>query len=156
MKSMPVTVWPSIRSRNAFTIAELLIATAIILLTSLAILFSYVQCLELNTINKDTMAALEQTRNTVEEIKSKPFGEIYDAYNKKTFPLKDLDGIILVEIDNKNPQLLTVSVKCFWKTKSRSIGEDKNLNGILDKDEDKNDNGKLDSPLALLTDIAKR
>jgi type II secretory pathway pseudopilin PulG len=151
-----MTALPSIRSPKAFTIAELLIATAIILLTSLAILFSYVQCLELNTINKDTMAVLEQARNTVEAIKSTPFGEIYDAYNKKIVALKDPEGIAIVEVDNKNPQLLSVSVKCFWKTKNRMVGEDKNLNGILDKDEDKNENGKLDSPITLFTDIAKR
>jgi type II secretory pathway pseudopilin PulG len=144
-------------SSKAFTIAELLIATAIILLTSLAILFSYVQCLELNTINKNTLTVLENARNMMETIKSTSFDQIYETYHKKTFPLKGLDeGIGLVEIDNKNPQLLGISVKCFWKTKNRITGEDKNLDGILDQDEDTNNNGTLDSPVSLFTTIAKR
>ena len=143
-------------SPKAFTIAELLIATAIILLTSLAILFSYVLCLELNTINKNTLSALENARNTLETLKSTSFEAIYDTYHDKTFPLQGVEGIGLVEIDNKNPLLLGVSIKCFWKSKGRVIGEDKNIDGKLDLDEDKNDNGKLDSPVTLFTHIAKR
>jgi hypothetical protein len=146
----------SIRGRKAFTIAELLIAAAIVLLTCLAILFSYVQCLELNTINKTTAAAIAQARSTMETIKSLPFDQIYDTYNGKTFPLRDLEGIGLVEVDNKNPMLLGITVKCFWKSKKRVMGEDTNLDGVLDREEDKNENGKLDSPVTFFTNIAKR
>ncbi len=145
-----------IHSRKAFTIAELLIASAIVLLTSLAILFSYIQCLELNLINKTTATALAQTRNTLEIIKSLPFDQIRDTYNGKTFELKGLEGVGLVEVDGKNPMLLGVTVKCFWKSKNRILGEDENFNGILDREEDKNENGKLDSPITLFTNIAKR
>jgi hypothetical protein len=153
---MNMTSFSSIRGRKAFTIAELLIAAAIVLLTSLAILFSYIQCLELNNINKTTSIAVSQTRNMMEAIKSLPFDQIHDTYNGKTFPLKGLEGIGLVEIDSKNPMLLGVTVKCFWKSKNRIIGEDRNFDGILDPEEDKNENGKLDSPVTLFTNIAKR
>ena len=148
---------PLLRSVQAFTIAELLIATTVILLTSLAILFSYVQCLELNTINKDTLAALTSARNAMESIKGTSFGQIYATYNKKNFQLEGLsEGIGNIKIDNKNPQLLGISVKCFWKSKKRMIGEDANLNGSLDFGEDLNNNGELDSPTTLFTHIAKR
>jgi type II secretory pathway pseudopilin PulG len=143
-------------SPKAFTIAELLIATGVILLTSLAILFSYVQCLELNIINKNSLSALENARNTMETLKSTSFDAIYDTYHGKTFPLEGVEGIGLIEVDSKNPLLLGVSIKCFWKSKGRVIGEDKNFDGKLDKDEDKNENGRLDTPISLMTHIAKR
>jgi type II secretory pathway pseudopilin PulG len=146
-----------VHCEKSFTIAELLVATAIILLTSLAILFSYVQCLELNRINEDMAVALQNARNTMETVKSTAFDQIHDTYNNKTFELRSLEpGIGLVEIDNKNPQLLGVTVRVFWKTKNRLMGEDKNLDGVLNDGEDTNENGKLDSPVSLFTHIAKR
>jgi type II secretory pathway pseudopilin PulG len=152
---MTSTISPS-RRIQGFTIVELLIATGIILLTSIAILFGYVQCLELNTLNKDMLTALNSARNITETIKGASFDEIYGTYQQKTFPIQGLDGIVLTQVDNKNPQLLGVSIQCFWRSKGRVIGEDKNLNGSLDKDEDQNNNGKLDSPVTLLTMISKR
>ena len=143
--------------QKAFTLPELLVATTIILLTSLGILFTYIQCLEINNINHDTLKALASARNQIETIKATPFDQIHDTYNNQTFPLDGITGIGTTDVNDKNPELLEVTVKCFWRqAKGRLIGEDKNLNGRLDQGEDLNKNGELDSPVSILTYLYKR
>ncbi len=145
------------RSSKALTIPELLIATTIILLTSLAILFTYIQCMEISEINKTKTKALLNARNMMETIQSASFDLILSTYNNQTFALDGINGIGLVELDARDPRLLGIHVKCFWKqAKGRLVGEDTNLNGILDKGEDANENGTLDSPVDLFTYIYKR
>ena len=145
------------KTQQGFTLAELLIATTVVLLSSVGILFTYVQCLELNSINHDTSLVLQSSRNMMEEIKSISPAMVHETYNEKTFPLKEPSGIILVTVNDQDPQLLSVTVKCFWKQiKGRLIGEDKNLNGFLDDGEDLNKNGELDSPVTLVTYVYNR
>lgn len=147
----------SMNNKQGFTLAELLIATTVVLLTSVGILFTYVQCLELNSINHDTSVVLQSCRNMMEEIRSVSPSMAHDTYNEKTFPLKDPAGIILVTVNDQDPQLLVVTVKGFWKqAKGRLIGEDKNFNGFLDLGEDLNKNDQLDSPITLVTYIYNR
>ena len=147
----------NIPTQQAFTLPELLIATTVVLMASVGILFTYVQCLELNSINHDTTLVFQSCRNMMEEIKSVSPSLVHDTYNNKTFPINEPKGIGLVTVNDQDPQLLTVTVKCFWKqTKGRLIGEDKNLNGILDEGEDTNKNGELDSPITLVTYVYNR
>jgi prepilin-type N-terminal cleavage/methylation domain-containing protein len=145
------------KTEQGFTLAELLIATTVVLLSSVGILFTYVQCLELNSINHDTSMALQSCRNMMEEIKSVSPSMVHETYNEKTFPLKEPTGILLVTVNDQDPQLLAVAVKCLWKqAKGRLVGEDKNLNGFLDEGEDLNKNGELDSPVTLVTYVYNR
>ena len=147
----------NITTQQAFTLPELLIATTVVLMASVGILFTYVQCLELNSINHDTTIVLQSCRNLVEEIKSISPSLIHDAYNNKIFPIDEPKGISLVTVNDQDPQLLVITVKCFWKqAKGRLIGEDKNLNGILDEGEDTNKNDVLDSPITLVTYVYNR
>ena len=145
------------KTEQGFTLPELLIATTVVLMSSVGILFTYIQCLELNSINHDTSLVLNSCRNMLEEIKSVSPSMVHETYNEKTFPLKKPAGIILVNVNDQDPQLLVVTVKCFWKqAKGRLVGEDKNQNGFLDEGEDLNKNGELDSPVTLVTYIYNR
>lgn len=147
----------SMRSSKALTIPELLIASTIILMTSLAILFTYIQCMEISEIDKTKTKVLFMAHNMMETIQSTSFDLIQSTYNNQTFSLDGINGIGLTEIDDRDPKLLGIHVKCFWKqAKGRLVGEDSNLNGILDKGEDINKNGALDSPVDLFTYIYKR
>ena len=93
----------------------------------------------------------------METIASTPFNLIASTYNNQTFALDGVPGIGLVELDVQDPHLIGIHVKCFWKqAKGRMVGEDTNLNGILDKGEDTNENGVLNSPVDLFTYIYKR
>ena len=55
-----------------------------------------------------------------------------------------------------NPMLLDVHVAACWTSRGRSIGEDKNCNGMLDAGEDANGNGWIDSPVMMSTRVARR
>jgi len=52
------------------------------------------------------------------------------------------------------PERPEIEYPCTWVYKV--IGEDKNLNGILDPGEDTNGNGIIDSPVELVTQVANR
>ena len=145
------------KKRQGFTLPELLIATTVVLLSSVGILFTYVQCLELNSINHDTSIVIQQSRNLMEEIKSTSPATVHETYNDKTIPMEKPQGLLLVKVNDQNPQLITVTVRCFWKqAKGRVIGEDKNLNGFMEENEDVNKNGELDSPVTLVTYLYNR
>ena len=53
-----------------------------------------------------------------------------------------------------NPALLDVHVAACWTTRGRTVGEDRNCNGMLDAGEDVNGNGVIDSPAMASTRIA--
>ena len=55
-----------------------------------------------------------------------------------------------------NPSLITVHVAACWTSRGRRIGEDVNCNGVLDANEDKNNNGWADSPSMADTIIARK
>lgn len=135
----------------------MLIATTVVLLASVGILFTYVQCLELNRINHDTSLVLQAVRNFMEEIRSVSPSMVHDTYNEKIFLMEKPKGIVLVTVNDQDPQLLLVTAKCFWKqAKGRMIGEDINFNGMLDLGEDLNKNDVLDSPVTLVTYVHNR
>jgi len=62
----------------------------------------------------------------------------------------------VVYVDDTNPELLEVTVSVCWQQVLRVIGEDKNLNGVLDAGEDTNGNGKIDSSVQLVTRIVNK
>src|SRR5262245_8871740 len=97
------------KRRQGFTLAELLIATTVVLLTSVGILFTYVQCLELNRINHETSLVLQAARNLMEEIRSASPSMVHDTYNEKTFLLAEPKGILLAAVNDQDPQLLVVT-----------------------------------------------
>jgi prepilin-type N-terminal cleavage/methylation domain-containing protein len=145
------------KRRQGFTLPELLIASTVVLLTSVGILFTYVQCLELNRMNHDTSLVLQAVRNLMEEIRSVSPSMVHDTYNEKTHLIEEPKGIVLVTVNDQDPQLLLVTAKCFWKQgKGRMMGEDINFNGMLDLGEDVNKNDALDSPLTLVTYVHNR
>lgn len=144
-------------SCRGITLPELLIATTVVLLASMGILYTYIQCLELNKINHDMTLVLEDCRNIMEDIRSSSATMVHETYHNKTFPLHGPQGIILVLVNDQDPQLLLVTVKAFWRqSKGRLIGEDKNLNGMLEEGEDTNKSNELDSPVTLTTYVYNR
>lgn len=77
-------------------------------------------------------------------------------------------GSGFIYIDNTDPELLEIEVVMSWVSKKgipipnvvveadkqkyrRVVGEDQNLNGVLDAGEDVNGNGKIDSSIVLKT-----
>jgi hypothetical protein len=141
-------------NKAGMSLLEVLIAATVFVVASLGILYAYAKCIELNEIGRGGTAGLEAVKNKMEEVKATPFSQIHDTYNNATFTAAGLNGIGVVYVDNTNSKLLVVKVVFCWRLlNGRVVGEDKNLNGVLNAGEDKNGNNQIDSYVQLVTEI---
>jgi len=140
--------------KEGFTLVETIVATAVFLVAAVSILYSYLKCLELADIGRNVSIAVQAVKNEMEDIKNSNFATLYNTYNNATFTAAGINGRGVVYVDNSNPSLLQVRVVFCWKQPNGLlIGEDTNLNGVLDAGEDKNANGQLDSYVQIQTNI---
>lgn len=140
--------------KKGFTLVELLVSSAILIVTIMGILMSYVRSLELAEIAKNKTIAMNAVKTRVEQIKNSAFANILATYNGITFTTPDLNGIGISYVTTINPNILQVTVSFSWKqNNTHLIGEDKDLDGVLDAGEDTNGNGILDSPVELVSSI---
>lgn len=145
---------------KSFTLVELMIAAAILIIVLCGILATYVSCMELISISKNLSFAVNSAQCKIEEIRDYSFSKIYNDYNRQTFTVSEIiagNSKGVVYIDNSTADLLKVTVSVCWKQRgNRIIGEDLDLDGILDTGEDTNNNNMIDSPAQLVTLIASR
>ena len=142
------------KNKSGFTLVEVLIAAGVFLIAVVGILYSYLKCLELAELGRNTSIAVQAVKNEVEDIKASNFTTLYTNYNNATFTASGINGKGIVYVDNSIPSLLQVKVVFCWKQQNgQLIGEDTNLNGALNAGEDKNANGQLDSYVQMLTNI---
>lgn len=143
--------------RKGFTIIEMLIALAVLIVAISSILVTYMACFMLIDTIKNINIATNAAQGMVEEIRSSTFTDAVTNYNGLNFTVNDIPSSMgVVYIDDTNPELLEVTVSVCWRQRNRVIGEDANLNGSLDTGEDANGNGIIDSPVELTTRIANR
>ncbi len=142
------------RNQEAFTLIELMIAAVVFLLAFVGILLSYLTCIDLNEVSKNTSAAVHACKARLEAVKNTQFVQIKGTYHNTTFTTAGLTGKGVVYVDDTNPRLLNIVMSFSWRQPSgRVIGEDKDLDGLLDGGEDDNSNGILDSPVELMTSV---
>lgn len=136
---------------------EVLLAIAILAFALCAILFTYISCLALIATSKNVNIATDAALGLMEGIRGDPFSRIFTDYNKLNFTVGGMPANMgVVYVDKTNPSLLKVTISVCWRQGNRIIGEDTNLNGILNTGEDANNNGIIDSPVELVTLIASR
>jgi len=146
----------TVRSRS-FTLVELLIAAAILVLSLSGILVSYLACLELAEMSKNSSTALHEVKSKLEEIQNTVFNQIKATYDNATFTLAGFNGMGVSYVDDSNLDLLLINVVFCWRQPNgRVIGEDKNLNGQLDVGEDQNGNGQIDSLVEAASQVFER
>lgn len=146
------------RFQRGFTLIEITIAVGILAFALCAILAAYISLYALSATSRNINIATNGALGVIEEIRSTPFSQIMATYNGFNFVLNDIpqsQGVVYV--DNTDPDLLQVTISVCWRQQNnRVIGEDLNLNGILDPGEDTNLNGIIDSPVELVTRITNR
>jgi prepilin-type N-terminal cleavage/methylation domain-containing protein len=141
-------------SEKGFTLVEVLISAVILVFVFSGILLSFVRCLELSEMSRNTSNALAAVKNHVEDIKNTSFSNIPATYDDATFAWASLNGIGVSYVDTSNPNLYVITVSFCWQQKNGLIvGEDTNLNGVLNPGEDSNGNGMIDSPVQIVTAI---
>jgi prepilin-type N-terminal cleavage/methylation domain-containing protein len=142
---------------EGFTLVEILLAIGILAFALCSILALYSACLVLTSTSKNINIATNGVLALTEEIRSTPFTQIINDYQDLIFMVNDIPSSRgHVYIDDTNPELLSVTVSVCWRQGNRIIGEDANLNGVLNLGEDANGNGVIDSPVELVTLIANR
>lgn len=155
---MRTQITPKKYSKRGFSLIEIIIATGILVFALCAILAAYISCYVLSATSKNINIASNATLGLMEEIRDTPFTQISNTYNGLTFVLNDIPqsrGVVYV--DSANPELLEVTVSVCWQERNnRIIGEDLNLDGVLNAGEDTNGNGIIDSPVELVTRIANK
>lgn len=147
-------------SDRGFTLIEVMIATAILVIVVCGILATYISCLELISLSKNLTFAVNASQRKIEEIRDYNFSLIYTDYNNQTFSVDEIapgDSRGVIYVDNSNPDLLKLTIAVCWRQRAnRIIGEDLNLDGILNPGEDLNGNNMIDSPVQLVTLVAQR
>lgn len=136
---------------------ELLVATIVFSLAFIGLLLSFVKSMELHEASRNTSYALSAVRSRIEVIKNTAFDQIVSTYDEATFTDANLNGIGVSYIDNSDPDLLEVTVSFAWIQKNgRVVGEDQDLDGVLDAGEDTDLNNVLSSPAQAVTYIYDR
>ena len=143
-----------VKNTAGMTMPELLLAAALLSIVLVGLLLSYAMCLGLDQLSRNSTRALYAAQARLEEIKSTPYDHIKGMYHTTTFSPPSLDGMGVSYVDDSDPRLLLVTVTVCWRQPNgRVIGEDKNLNGILDAGEDTNMNNMIDSLVTLTTHL---
>ncbi len=153
---------------TGFTLIELLLTINILAFCLCGVLLTYINMFILSDLSRDITLATNSLQAKMEEIKKTNFDNLSSlngtTFNIAGFASSDAKGRIEVYNVTLRPTptetLKRVRIVVCFKSRGRIIGEDKNLNGILDSGEDKNMPGedgynRLDSPMELLTLIAK-
>ena len=148
-------------NEKGFNLVELMIAAAILVIVLSGILATYIGCFEVISTAKNLNLAINAAQRKIEEIRDYSFSEIYSDYNNQTFVVNEITsgnskGVIYV--DNSDSDLLKITISVCWRQRgNRIIGEDLDLDGVLDDPpEDLNHNNMIDSPAQLVTLITSR
>ena len=142
--------------KKSLTLAEIMISVFIFVVGVGAIFFVYPPLFEGVEVTYQTMRAWGECRKEMETLKNRTFSDLW-ADSAASNPHNFLDmpnvmrGVYYLDRVSTLTDALRITVVVNVKAKNRVIGEDANLNGVLDPNEDLNENTLLDSPISLST-----
>jgi hypothetical protein len=156
--------------RKSLTLAEIMISVFIIAVGVGAIFTVYPPLFEGVEVTFQTMRAWGGCRKEIEILKNTDFATLWTqaaipgSPNPQIFAinLPNMSGVYYVDkiydttISAYLTDALMITVVVSAKAKNRVVGEDQNLNGLLDGAEDTNNNAVLDSPISLTTMVIKQ
>lgn len=137
---------------------ELLLTVTMLSFCLCGILITYINMFFLSDLSRDITLATNAVQAKMEEMKKTNFDNLA-AFNGTTFDLDGFSGSTakaLIEVTNTGySDLKIVRISASFKSRFQTVGEDENFNGVLNSGEDDDANGRLDSPVELVTLIAK-
>ena len=147
----------SVTSLTGFTLAELAIAAAIFAIAATGILSVFISSASLSesagNITRMTNLAREEIEDT---IKSTRFDNLVSYVKLPPAVPNDTSLACYVTPHPAIANLRQVTVVvCYREKQNRVIGEDQNLNGILDGGEDLNGDGRLSSLVEITTFVSR-
>jgi len=145
------------KSKKGFALPEMLLAALIAAFALCGIMLTYIACMDLIKSSKNISRATVAAQGLIEEIRDTAFPVIVTNYDGLTFTVNNIPSSRgIVYADDTNPEFLLITVSVCWQQGNKIIGEDLNLNGILNAGEDTNGNGIIDSTVKLVTQVANR
>jgi len=151
-----------IHFQKGFTLVEVLVATGLLVIVLAGLVGLFVYCSMLSELSGDMTTVMSELQGKWEEIRNHDYDLIVTDYSSggtpgNTFDLTQVNAKGVIYIDATNPDILVVKIVASWQTRSdRIMGEDQNLNGVLDAGEDQNGNGEIDSSTSIVSMITKR
>jgi hypothetical protein len=150
-----------IHRSGGFTLVEVIITAGVLAVSLPAIVYLFTCCLWEAEFSGNLSIATSQAYGKAEEIRNLDIRSLAATYGREgitgtTFPVEQPEGKGVVYASAINSSLMEVEVIICWRERGTVIGEDQNLNGVLDQGEDGNANGRLDSPAAVATLIGSR
>jgi prepilin-type N-terminal cleavage/methylation domain-containing protein len=148
------------KNKNGFSLIELMLSMVILIIIFAGLLYTYIACFELNETARSLTLANNALQAQMESIKEVPFVNL-DALDQDTFTLNGFSansaiGLIDVWSSPYGDCRYIRLVACWRQRAGRVIGEDINLDGIIqDPPEDIDDDGVIDSPAELITLISR-
>lgn len=104
--------------RKGFTLLELMVAIAILVIAASGLLMALVSCMSLNESNSNLVVAANDARYVLEEIKGLAYDDI-GSYSPPSF--SNLDGesasVTVTDIDSR---IKEVTVEVVWTERQRS------------------------------------
>lgn len=150
------------KGQQGFTLLELMFAVAVLVTAIAGMVRLFVYTSTAADIAGRKTIAVSEAQSKLEEIRNTDYDLVAANYSSSgtpgnTFDLNLIDGKGIIYIDSSNAELLVLEVVVSWNNKyDRVIGEDQDLDGVLDAGEDTNGNGKLDSSVELITYLTRR
>lgn len=142
-------------NHNGVTLPEIMIATVVFSIAFIGLLTTYLRCAELNDQARNMSMATTAAKSRMEQIKNTAFNQIVaNHHNNSWATTTPANGYGFSYVDDTVSDLLEIRVSICWQNKDgRIIGEDTNLNGVLNAGEDVNGNGMIDSSVQLVSYI---
>ncbi|MCP4650043.1 MAG: prepilin-type N-terminal cleavage/methylation domain-containing protein [PVC group bacterium] len=148
-----------LQAKKGFTLVEILISVAVMAIALGASFQATNYLFQMNELNENITPAMHAVEGMIDGIRNVPYDDIVSVYAGNSFTLNELDnrgveniGVVYVN-EIETDFLMKVKVVVCWRQRTRVIGEDQNLNGVLDGGEDENGNGQIDSPCSMETAI---
>jgi len=149
-------------NERGFSLVELVVVTGILSVTITSMLQMYIYTSTQSELSGNLTSAVSEAQTKIEEIRTVTYDSIATNYASGGTPGNIFDTTLItgkgvVTIDSSNAELLEIEVVVCWRDKyNRIIGEDTDLDGVLDPGEDANNNGVIDSPVELVTYFTRR
>lgn len=148
---------------GGFTLVEVLFSIAIIAVTLCGLLLTYINMFVLADVIRDSALAGNALHAKLEEVRNLDFSNLTALAGP--FNLSDYgfpagqaamgSTEVTPDISGFTGNLTKVRMVGAYTTRNnRIVGEDKNLNGVLDTGEDSNGNSRLDSPIEVVSLVA--
>ncbi len=143
---------------NGFTLVEVLLAVSILAFCLTGLLLTYINLLSFTDISRGFVMANNALRLKTEEIKNTAFANL-SALDGTTFSVDGFNSTTakgVIQVSNTSySDLKKVRVLITFKVRNKTIGEDQDLDGVLDTGEDMsiytNGSSRLDSPVESVT-----